>query len=170
MKQKGWLTDVGQNSWWHIKSSQHAAHNPKSPGGNTWKYKRRRPMVEDDHHLRNDPKPHNSKRYLQSMAANCSQKMFTLHYQLLWNNQCYHQHRLTIFTLNMCLRGGKYQITYTMFTLSKIQTSCQSCPIINNCSHKSGCCLMNYLKHLVLPLTCQKPTVSRSWLDLYDEW
>ena len=24
-----WLTDVGHNSWWHMKCAQHAAHNPK---------------------------------------------------------------------------------------------------------------------------------------------
>ena len=28
-EEKGWLTDVGQNSWWHMKRAQHAAHNPK---------------------------------------------------------------------------------------------------------------------------------------------
>ena len=28
-KEKGWLTDVGHNSWWHMKCAQHAAHNPK---------------------------------------------------------------------------------------------------------------------------------------------
>ena len=28
-EEKGWLTDVGHNSWLHIKCAQHAAHNPK---------------------------------------------------------------------------------------------------------------------------------------------
>ena len=26
-----WLTDVGHNSWWHMKRAQHAAYNPKFP-------------------------------------------------------------------------------------------------------------------------------------------
>ena len=28
-EEKGWLTDVDHNSWWHIKCAQHAAHNSK---------------------------------------------------------------------------------------------------------------------------------------------
>ena len=28
-KEKGWLTDVGHNSWWHLKRANHAAHKPK---------------------------------------------------------------------------------------------------------------------------------------------
>ena len=28
-KEERWLTDVGHNSWRHMKSAQHAAHNPK---------------------------------------------------------------------------------------------------------------------------------------------
>ena len=28
-KGKRWPTDVGHNSWWHMKYAQHAAHNPK---------------------------------------------------------------------------------------------------------------------------------------------
>ena len=29
LRGKGWLTDVGHNSWWHIKCAQHAAQNSK---------------------------------------------------------------------------------------------------------------------------------------------
>ena len=28
-EEKGWITGVGPNSWWHMKCAQHAAHNPK---------------------------------------------------------------------------------------------------------------------------------------------
>ena len=28
-RKKEWLTDVGYNSWWHMKCAQHAAYNPK---------------------------------------------------------------------------------------------------------------------------------------------
>ena len=29
-KDKGWLTHVGPNSWWHMEYAQHAAYNPNS--------------------------------------------------------------------------------------------------------------------------------------------
>ena len=32
-KEKGLPTDVGHNSWWHMKCAQHAAHNPKFEQG-----------------------------------------------------------------------------------------------------------------------------------------
>ena len=63
----GWLTNVGYNSWWHIKHAQHiAAHYPKfekiwlfrHPPQWYWKEKGPAHMVEGGHHLRKDPKPH----------------------------------------------------------------------------------------------------------------
>ena len=29
VEEKGWVTDVGHNSWWHMKWAQHAAYNPE---------------------------------------------------------------------------------------------------------------------------------------------
>ena len=64
-EEKGWLTYIGHNSWWHMKCAQHAANNPNakrcdypdSPGsgheitGPTH-------MVEGGHHLKKAPNPH----------------------------------------------------------------------------------------------------------------
>ena len=62
-KEERWLTDVGHNSWRHMKSAQHAAHNPNSkswdysdmPGGGVWKIKGPTYLVDGSHQ---DPNPH----------------------------------------------------------------------------------------------------------------
>ena len=62
-KEKGWLTEVGHNSWWHMKCAQHAAHNPKfekmglfrHPGDSHGQIKGPAHMVEGGHHPRNRP-------------------------------------------------------------------------------------------------------------------
>ena len=43
IEEKGWLTDVGHNSWWHMKCAQYAAH--KGPTHMAWRC----------HHLRKAP-------------------------------------------------------------------------------------------------------------------
>ena len=62
-KEERWLTDVGHNSWRHMKSAQHAAHTPNSkswdysdmPGGGIWKIKGPTYPVDGSHQ---DPNPH----------------------------------------------------------------------------------------------------------------
>ena len=64
-KEKGWPTDVGHNSWWHMKCAQHTAHNPKfekmgysdTHDGGHKKIKEPAHMVEGGHHLRKAPTP-----------------------------------------------------------------------------------------------------------------